>query len=168
MIEFVTNIEDFWSFYLETYQYRKLVDFASMKNGVHWHDNFKHGHLLQSFDDDLPVPREKFVTSLDLNPSISTVSWICIRPNQFIAPHMDHFYQLRDAHNVTIDKCVRYLVFLQNWEFGQVVDFHSTNIRKWQRGDTWKFNHVEQHWAGNASNIDLHTCQINTIESLNS
>ena len=166
MIEFVANIEDFWSQELESYQYRQSVDFAGMKNGTHWHDRFKHGHLLQSFGDDLPVPPQKFVTSLGLDQSISTVGWICLRPNQFIAPHADHFYQLRNTYNIEMNKCVRYLVFLQDWEFGQVVDFNSINIRKWCRGDTWKFNYIEQHWAGNASNVDLHTCQVNTIESL--
>lgn len=166
MIEFVANIKDFWSHDLATYQYHQSMDFAGMKNGAHWHGNFKHGHLLQSFGDELPVPPQKFVTSLGLEQSISTVGWICLRPNQFIAPHVDHFYQLRNAHNVSIDECVRYLVFLQDWEFGQMVDFDNTNIRKWRRGDTWKFNHVEPHWAGNASNVNLHTCQVNTIEYL--
>lgn len=163
MIEFVTNMEDFWSHGLETHHYHESVEFANMKNGLHWHDNFKHGHLLQSFGHDLPVPPQKFVTSLGLDQDTSTVSWICLRPNQFIAPHVDHFYGLIHINKVPIDVCVRYLVFLQDWEFGQMADFQAMSIRNWRRGDTWKFNYLELHWAGNASNMDLHTCQVNAI-----
>ena len=165
MIKFVKNIENFWSHSLTHHQYVRHTPYADMRNGEHWHDNFKSGVLQQSFGSELPDCYPQFVTALDLDPALSVVSWIGIEPGQFVAPHQDTFYQLRKSNHdqYTIDQCLRYLVFLESWQFGQIVDFESATIRNWNAGDVWVFDHTELHWAGNGSNNTFHTCQVNTI-----
>lgn len=165
MIRFVKNIKDFWSQDLESYQYVRRTLYSDMRNGDHWHENFKSGTLKQSFDSELPDYYPQFVSALDLDLSLSVVAWIGLEPGQFAPPHQDTFYQLRKSNHdrYTIDQCLRYLVFLGPWEFGQMVEFKTVTIRDWQAGDVWVFDHTEQHWACNASNSCFHTCQVNTI-----
>jgi hypothetical protein len=167
MIKFACSLDDFWHSDLNNYDYPTQVDFANMLNGQHWHDNFRSGALLQSLQHEIPVDPTKFMTALACEPQASSVSWICIRPGQFIAPHVDLFYQLRKITNSPIDLCVRYLIFLEDWHFGQMVDFESLTIKQWRKGDVWMFDYQEQHWAGNASNHNFHTCQVSTIKKNN-
>jgi len=164
MIKFIKNLENFWSSDLESYQYARQVPYNSMKNGLHWHENFKTGVLWQSVESELPSFYQSFKLGLDVDIETSVVSWICIQPGQFIAPHHDTFYQLlKQNHLASIDQCLRYLIFLEDWEFGQIVDFESIVIKQWRKGDTWAFNHTEKHWACNSSNKKFHTCQVNSI-----
>jgi hypothetical protein len=165
MIAFVKNIKDFWSQSLDSYTYARQTAYADMKNGKDWHDNFKTGTLQQSFGAELPDFYSQFVTDLGLNTDVSVVSWICMQPGQFVAPHYDTFYQLLKSNNdqYSIDQCLRYLVFLQDWQLGQLVDSESATIKHWKQGDVWVMNYQEQHWACNASNSNFHTCQVNTI-----
>ncbi len=157
---FVTTIEDFWSEYLANYEYKHETSYSNMRD--EWHINFKQGNLLQSFDDELPPVWTRFKKELKI--SVGTVSWINLRPNQIIAPHTDNFYNLRQKENTQIENCIRYLVFLEDWKFGQCVDFQDLTIRNWKRGDTWYFDSTEKHMAVNASNFDFQTCQVNTIK----
>lgn len=152
---------------MATYQYVRKTPYGSMQNGAHWHENFKSGTLQQSFDSELPDCYPQFVSALNLDPLLSVVAWIGLEPGQWVPPHQDTFYQLRKSNHdrYTINQCLRYLVFLESWQFGQIVDFKSTTIRGWQTGDVWVFDHTEQHWAGNASNSWFHTCQVNTINT---
>lgn len=166
MIEFVSNISDFWSHELDEYNYARAVAFSDMRNGKDWHNNFKVGHLLQSFDNELPDFYTKFVSDLKLDNSTSVVSWICIQPGQIIAPHYDTFYQLLKNNNQgSIDQCLRYIIFLKNYQLGQIVDFAKTTIKNWKQGDVWVFDHTEKHWAANGSNVNFYSCQVNTINS---
>jgi hypothetical protein len=71
---------------------------------------------------------------------------------------------LRTEHGVEIDDCVRYLIFLQNWELGHMVEFDKQPITKWKKGDVWVFDHLEYHCAANTSNKNFVTCQVNTIK----
>jgi|694.fasta_scaffold50296_6 hypothetical protein len=154
------QIEDFWSDYLQNFVYKQQIPYSGMRES--WHENFDNGHLLQSFDDQLPPIWKNFQSSLSV--SNGTVGWINIRPNQIIAPHFDHFYTLKQKLGTTIEHCVRYLIFLEDWKFGQYIEFEDLSIRKWKKGDVWYFDHTEEHWAVNASNFDFHTCQVNTIK----
>lgn len=164
MVKYVKKIEDFWTDNLNVYSYVRQVPYFDMRNGEHWHKNFKSGHLLQSVENELPQCYHQFKTELECNVDKSVVSWICIQPGQCIAPHYDTFYQLLKKNNQSlIEQCVRYLVFLEDWVFGQIVDFDSTVIKKWSKGDVWSFTHSDIHWACNSSNSNFHTCQINTI-----
>ena len=148
MIGYFGNIDDFWSGSLSTYQYNREVQYEGIR--VDWHQNFK-GILLQSFDDELPEFWPKFKEAV--NATKGSVGWINLRPNQVLPPHSDSFYTLRKLHNVSIEQCIRYLIFLDDWQFGQHVEFETTPIKNWKKGDIWFFDHTARHWAVNASSV---------------
>lgn len=160
MIKYKCNIDDFWSDHLVTHKYAREVPFVA-KNFDHldrkWYNR---DFLLQSFNEELPSIWKEFNTKL--NVPIGTVSWTCILPNRILPTHRDTFYTFRKNNNIAIDQCIRYLIFLEDWVFGQYVEFTDTVIRNWQKGDVWVFDATEIHYAVNASNASFHTCQIST------
>ena len=56
----------------------------------------------------------------------------------------------------------RAVVFLEDWKLGHLVEFEQQPITKWEKGDVWTFTHDDLHCAGNASNYNFNTCQVNT------
>jgi hypothetical protein len=114
--------------------------------------------ISQGFDKEIPN-YENFIKELGVETAL--VSWTCIEPGQAIPVHTDAFYKLRQINNVNIDQCLRYLVFLQEWQLGHFVEFEDVNIGIWNKGDVWVFDHTSKHCAANASNVRFVTCQIN-------
>ena len=161
MIKFHSNISDFWSEDLKTYEFPHRSN-AGQREYFHPNYSKENNDLLQGFDSELPACYEKFYSALGL--SFGAVSWTCIEPGQTIPVHTDGFYKLRTQHNVDVKDCVRYLVFLQDWTLGHLVEFQEQVITKWNKGDVWIFDHESAHCAANASNINFITCQVNTIK----
>lgn len=161
MPEFVKNIDNFWKEDLTRHRYVREVPFVA-KNFDHLDRRYYNkDYLLQSFNDELPCA-DLFKDALD-TPRAS-VSWTCILPSVILPTHRDTFYTLRQEHNVDLDQCFRYLIFLEDWIFGHHVEFESKIITGWQAGDVWKFDGTETHYGVNASNILFHTCQVSTFK----
>lgn len=161
MIEYCNRIENFWKQDLKNHSYFREVPFVA-KNFDHLDKTYYNkDYLLQSFNDELSCS-EKF--KKELNVSKGSVSWTCILPNVILPTHQDTFYTLRQEYNVEIERCYRYLIFLEDWVFGQYVGFTNKNITNWKVGDVWKFDSTELHYAVNASNVNFHSCQISTFD----
>lgn len=161
MIKFYKKIENFWQEDLKNHSYARSVPFVA-RNFDHLDRNYyTSGHLLQSFNEELSCA-DKFKKSLDVRNS--SVSWTCILPNTILPTHKDTFYTLRQQFNVEIDRCFRYLIFLENWAFGHIVVFENKIITDWKAGDVWIFDSEEMHYAVNASNKFLHCCQVSTYK----
>jgi hypothetical protein len=161
MLEYVSNIDNFWKKDLGEHTYARQVPFVA-KNFDHLDRTYYNkDYLLQSFNEELPCAN-KFKEVLDA--AQASVSWTCVLPDVILPTHNDTFYTLRQQHNVTIDQCFRYLIFLEDWTFGQFVGFTSKNITNWKAGDVWKFDSTEMHFAVNASNELFHTCQVSTFK----
>lgn len=161
MIEYIGKIENFWNDDLENHQYARKVPFVA-RNFDHLDRSFYNkDYLLQSFNEELSCT-DQFKNVL--NVTDGSVSWTCILPNVILPTHNDTFYTLRQEFNVDIEQCFRYLIFLEDWVFGQYVGFENKNITKWKSGDVWKFNFEEMHYAVNASNNLFHTCQVSTYQ----
>ncbi len=162
MIEFVTNIKDFWSTDLEKFVYPVMSPLNTNVRDYWNHPNFQNAKpLLQAFDNDLPEYWNKFL--IELGTTEGTVSWTNLVPGQVLPVHTDEFYKLRTKYNVDIEKCRRYLIFLNDWVLGHSVDFEEKTITRWKCGDVWLFDHRSFHCAANASTVDFITCQVNTI-----
>lgn len=160
MLDYVGRIEDFWSEELENYHFPHRVN-AGQRD--YFHPNFSRpvNDLQQGFDDELPSCGAKFFEALKV--SRGSISWTCLNPCQIIPVHTDAFYRLRTQYSVDIENCLRYIIFLQPWVLGHTVEFEEKTIIKWTKGDVWKFDYRSKHWAGNASNINFITCQVNTF-----
>jgi hypothetical protein len=160
MIEFVKNIDNFWKQDLAEHTYARQVDFVA-KNFDHLDRKYyNRDYLLQSFNQELPNA-QNFKQALDAFHG--SVSWTCVLPNVILPTHQDSFYTLRQEHNVEIERCFRYLVFLEDWTMGHYVGFTNKNITNWKAGDVYKFDSEELHYAVNASNVPFHTCQVSTF-----
>jgi hypothetical protein len=161
MPRYVTKLNNFWKEDLATHTYAREVPFVA-KNFDHLNRKYYNtGFLLQSFNEELPCA-EQFKDALDATQA--SVSWTCIQPNVILPTHKDTFYTLRQEHNVELDDCYRYLIFLEKWEFGQAVPFKDHIISQWNAGDVWKFTGHEMHYAVNASNLSFHTAQVSTFK----
>ena len=160
MIERYGIIENFWRADLATHSYARKVPFVA-KNFDHLDRRYYNKeYLLQSFNEELPNAQQfKDV----LNVSKGSVSWTCVLPNVILPTHKDTFYTLRVEHNVAVEDCFRYLIFLEDWEFGQYVAFQGVDINGWKSGDVWRFDSEDLHYAANASNIPFHSCQVSTF-----
>lgn len=160
MPQYVTNIENFWKEDLISHSYTRKTYFDSPNFNHLDRQYYNKDYLLQSFNEDLPCA-EKFRTALDAKKS--SVSWTNILPDVILPTHKDEFYTLRQTHDVSIDECYRYLVFLEDWTFGHLVGFDDKIISDWVAGDVWKFTGHEMHFGVNASNVCFHTAQISTF-----
>jgi hypothetical protein len=161
MLEYHKKIDVFWNELVSSHAYKQQVPFVA-KNFEHLDRNYyNHSHLLQSFNADVPE-YQTFLKLLEV--SVGSISWTCILPNVILPSHKDSFYMLRQEHNIDIDRCFRYLIFLEDWKFGQYVGFENKSITHWSAGDVWIFNSTEFHYGVNASNDPFHTCQISTFK----
>ena len=161
MPEYVKTIKNFWKQELASHKYARVVPFVA-KNFDHLdREYYNKDHLLQSFNEELSCADE-FKGALDAVQA--SVSWTNILPNVILPTHKDTFYTLRQEHNVELDDCFRYLIFLEDWVFGHYVGFEKKNITHWRAGDVWKFTGHEMHYGVNASNVSFHTCQVSTFE----
>ena len=161
MPEFVTNISNFWWEDLAEHKYAREVPFVA-KNFDHLDITYYNkDYLLQSFNEELPHAAQ-FKDALDA--AQASVSWTCILPDVILPTHKDTFYTLRQEHNVELDDCYRYLIFLEDWVFGHYVGFEHRHISQWRNGDVWKFTGHELHYAVNASNVSFHTAQVSTFK----
>ena len=162
MIEYVTRIDNFWKDDLVNYTYTKKIPFVGKLFDHLDRTYYNKGHVLQSFDDDVPNAQH-FKNAL--NVTTDSLSWVCIEPNVIVPTHRDTFYPIRETYNVNLEQCFRYIVFLEDWQFGHYVGFTNKNITKWKAGDVYKFDSTELHYAVNVSNLRFHTCQVNTYNA---
>lgn len=164
MIEFVKNIEDFWSKDLENFVFPVMSPLDTNVREYWNHPNFqKSKPLSQAFDNDLPDYWQRFLA--ELGSTEGTVSWTNLQPGQVLPVHTDEFYKLRNKYGVDIKDCRRYLIFLSDWVLGHSVDFEEKIITRWKKGDVWVFDHRDFHCGANASQTDFITCQVNVFIS---
>lgn len=163
MIKFKGNIEDFWTQDLNNFLFPQRYS-AGQREEFHKNYSLNTNDLLQAFDQEVPnFERFKQLARSEK----STVSWTCLEPGQSIPVHTDSFYKLRNQYHVEIENCARYLIFLQDWQLGHLVDFEDVPpITKWKKGDVWIFDHKSYHCAANASNVNFITCQVNTVVNI--
>lgn len=161
MLEYVTRIDNFWEEELANHKYAREVPFVARNFDHLDRKYYNKDYLLQSFNEELECS-EQFKGALDATQA--SVSWTCVLPDVILPTHKDTFYTLRLENNVEIEQCFRYLVFLEDWVFGQFVGFTNKNITNWKAGDVWKFDASEMHFAVNASNELFHTCQVSTFK----
>jgi len=160
MIEYVTRIDNFWKDDLVNYTYALTLPFISKCFDHLDRTYYDKGHILQSYEDDVPNAQH-FKSAL--NVTKGNISWTGIEPNIIVPTHKDTFYPMREKYNINLEQCIRYIVFLEDWQFGHYVGFINKNITKWKAGDVYTFDYTDLHYAVNASNLRFHTCQINSF-----
>lgn len=158
MIEYVDNITDFWSKHFVNYVFPRRVNVGQRD---YFHPNYSQqsAEILQAFGEEVPC-KDQFMQAVGAKQG--SISLIYLEPGQVIPVHSDNFYKLRQEYNISINQCLRYLIFLEEWKLGHFVEFNERCITKWQKGDVWKFDYTSEHYAVNASQFNFVTCQVNT------
>lgn len=75
-------------------------------------------------------------------------------PGQVVQNHIDRnrsfVYKVVPDGNVSVDQCWKYIVFLTDWEPGQVFMIGGSSYMKWEAGQTIKFPWFMHHATANA------------------
>ena len=155
----VYKIEPFWKEDLAAYIAKDETPIAPHAIP---HPNYAGTMLKQSFNEQLPDCWTKFYKALNVEEG--SVCWLTMEPGEIIPVHRDGFYMLKTKKNVPVENCVRYLIMLEDWKPGHVVQLDNWTLCNWRAGDVWFFDHKVEHWAANGSAENFYTCQVSTIK----
>ena len=93
-----------------------------------------------------------------------SVCWLCLEPKEIIPIHRDSFYMLKTKMNVEVEECVRYLIMLEDWEPGHMVQLDDLVLADWKAGDVWYFDSTVLHWTANCGVTNFYSCQVSTLK----
>jgi hypothetical protein len=163
MTEYVKRITDFWSNDLNSHKFTTTYELGNTRD--YHHENFRDSvtRCSQSFNEELPKIWPQFLQALNLDAG--SVSWTLVEPGRVVPVHQDYFVNLRKQHNVSVEDCARYIIMLEDWSFGQIVEFEDCLLTKWKKGDVWEFDYKVSHWAANVSNNNFYTCQVSFLKN---
>lgn len=161
MIGYLGNIFPFWQDELAEFKFLNETPIAPRDD---YHTNYLASTIMlkQSFNEDVPNYKS-FYEALKVEEG--SVCWLCLEPREMIPVHQDYFYTLKTKKNVETEDCVRYLIMLEDWQLGHMVQFEDRTIDRWKAGDVWYFDSEERHCAANSGNVNFYSCQVSTIKS---
>jgi Aspartyl/Asparaginyl beta-hydroxylase len=153
------NIEPFWLDELNVYVAEHITPIAPHAIP---HVNYEGTMLKQSFNDQLPSCWPLFYERLQVEEG--SVCWLTLEPKEVIPVHRDYFYMLKTKKNVDITDCIRYLIMLEDWKPGHMVQLDDLILTDWQAGDVWYFDSDVAHWAANCGTENFYSCQVSTVK----
>jgi hypothetical protein len=162
MTRYVKQITDFWSNDLNQHKFTTTYNLGDTREYHHPNLRSSVTECSQSFNDELPAIWKQFLKEFDL--TTGSVSWTLIESGRIVPIHQDFFVNLRQTYNAEVDQCARYIIMLEDWIFGQIVEFDDRVLTRWKKGDVWEFDHTIPHWAANASNYNFYTCQVSFLK----
>jgi hypothetical protein len=154
----VHKIEPFWKEDLATYAAKHEIPMAP--HAV-IHPNYAGTNLKQSFNEDVPNYKMFYEK---LNVAEGSVCWLCLEPREIVPVHRDGFFMVRTKLDARTEDCIRYLIMLEDWKLGHVVQLDNWTLCNWKAGDTWYFDHEVTHWAANGSAENFYTCQVSALK----
>lgn len=153
------KIFPFWKEALATYKAEHITPIAPHATP---HVNYEGTMLKQSFNEQLPDCWTLFYEKLRAEEG--SVCWLTMEPGDIIPIHRDHFYMLKTKKNVPVESCIRYLIMLEDWKPGHMVQLDDWALTGWKAGDLWYFDHTVPHWAANCGTENFYTCQVSTVK----
>ena len=81
-----------------------------------------------------------------------------------IPVHRDYFFVLKTKKKVDVDRCIRYLIMLEDWMPGHMVQLDDLVLTNWKAGDVWYFDNEVLHWAANCGTTNFYSCQVSTLK----
>ena len=85
-------------------------------------------------------------------------------PGQMAPLHRDNHGHACKKLNKKFEDFERVLVFLTDWEVGQVFGCEDKSITKWKRGDCYTFNATDQHFSANTGMETKYTIVISVLK----
>ena len=152
------NIIPFWKNDLSTF---KFLDKTPIAPHAVPHANYQGTMLKQSFNENVPDYIQYYNI---LGVQHGSVCWLCLEPKEMIPIHRDSFYMLKTKMNVKVEDCVRYLIMLEDWEPGHMVQLDDLVLADWKAGDVWYFDSTVLHWTANCGVTNFYSCQVSTLK----
>ena len=160
-IAWVLSSKPFWQTALAKHKFQNKTPIAPRDD---YHINYLAPSIMlkQSFNEDV-ADYKQYYNMLDVEAG--SVVWLCLEPREMIPVHQDYFYTLKTKKNVETEDCIRYLIMLEDWQLGHLVQFEDRTIDMWKSGDVWYFDSAEKHCAANSGINNFYSCQVSTIKS---
>ncbi len=99
--------------------------------------------------------------SFNIGIDVKTASIILQPPGHTIHLHEDKFFKLKNEYpNAPVDRIVRANIFLEDWVWGQFMQFDDLAVTKWKKNEGYIFNCTVPHLSTNASFENKYTLQI--------
>jgi len=117
----------------------ELLDFQSLPT---WALNFG-----QKFGEDMGLD--------DLGISLYKMTPGCVLP-----VHQDTYALYKRIHNITHDRILRVVLFLEDWQSGHYLEVDGNPVYKWHAGDWVAWKYMTKHIAANIGMSDRYTMQI--------
>ena len=86
------------------------------------------------------------------------------RPGNVVPWHFDTYKMIRDSQNISdLTTVRRYLMFLEDWHWGHMVQIGNNVVTNWKRGDTYTWPYGMYHLSCDAGIADKWTLQVTGI-----
>ena len=106
-----------------------------------------------------------------MNMDYSFVAIMKQDPGHFNPLHFDTYHTVVDRANLSEDdrfKVKRYLMFLEDWDWGHFVQVGNNVLTNWKAGQIYTWNYGMYHLTANAGKSTKWTCQITGFPNENS
>ena len=131
-----------------------------------------HGHRYEKYTGDLVdykdlpawvLPIAEQTGLKNIGASLYRMTPGCILPS-----HKDTYSLYKQINNITHNRIMRIVVFLEDWSSGHYLEINGNPITEWSAGDWVGWNYDTPHLAANIGMSDRYTMQITgTYEDTN-
>lgn len=115
------------------------------------------------FEPKLDFKLDEIFQIIKTDSNKSLYNFMKIPPGSLIPWHCDtygYFVKKFDISSEDIPKIKRAIVFIDEWQFGQSIQFGKDILHNWKRGDIYTWDHEAWHGAANYGNQDLIVMQV--------
>ena len=87
-------------------------------------------------------------------------------PGNIVPWHFDTYKMIREKYDIdkkNIDTVRRYLIFLEDWHWGHILQVGNNVLSNWKKGDVYTWPYGMYHLSCNAGIYDKWTLQITGI-----
>jgi len=104
----------------------------------------------------------KIIESLPLSNAIAVPT--LQRPGQTLPLHVDKFFYIKQKLNKNLHKnIIRFILFLEDWDTGHILQVGNTILSHWKAGDTFVWHPDRVHLGANVGIAPKWTCNITGI-----
>lgn len=119
------------------------------------------------FEPDLEFDLSAILEKIGSTNGSYTLNFMKIPAGRLIPWHCDTYGYAIKKFNVPNDRITqiqRTIVFMQDWSFGQVVQFGDSMLSHWKAGELYTWQHEAWHGLANFGNQDVVIMQITNYE----
>lgn len=150
----ITGEDDVSSYIPDALKYiqREYLKYGyTQHNTKIWKTTNSHEKLTFDWEQDI-------IQQLPLDHAIATVTRQ--DPGQILPWHMDRFFFLKQQYPDDSRSIWRFLMFLENWKMGHILQINDSILHHWKQGDVVVWQPNTEHLAANVGLETKWTCNI--------